>query len=171
MKRSLAAGGAVVLATSWAGAAGAAPGAPITFHQDVEPILQQHCQSCHRPGEIGPMPLLSYEQARPWAKAIRAAVQQKQMPPWFADPAHGRFANDRTLTRAEVDTLVGWVQGGAPEGNPQDAPAPIQWSDGWTIGTPDVILEMPIAFEVPATGTIPYQYIVFPTGFTEDKWV
>ena len=76
----------------------AAPTAPLTFHRDVEPILQRHCQSCHRPGEIGPMPLLTYEQARPWAKAIRASVQQKLMPPWFADPAHGRFANDRTLS-------------------------------------------------------------------------
>src|SRR6185503_17308398 len=156
----------------WATAvAMAAPTAPLTFHRDVEPILQRHCQSCHRPGEIGPMPLLTYEQARPWAKAIRAAVQQKQMPPWFADPAHGRFANDRTLKQAEIDTLVGWAQSGGAQGDPKDAPAPIEWSDGWSIGEPDVILEMPIAFKVPATGTIPYQYIVFPTGFTEDKWV
>ncbi len=72
--------------------------APLTFHKDVEPILQQHCQSCHRPGEIAPMPLLTYQEARPWAKAIRASVQQKLMPPWFADPAHGEFANDRTLS-------------------------------------------------------------------------
>jgi mono/diheme cytochrome c family protein len=169
MRRSL-------LATWWLAISGtavamAAPTAPLTFHRDVEPILQRHCQSCHRPGEIGPMPLLTYEQARPWAKAIRASVQQKLMPPWFADPAHGRFANDRTLKQAEIDTLAGWAQSGGAQGDPKDAPAPIEWSDGWSIGEPDVVLEMPIEFKVPATGTIPYQYIVFPTGFTEDKWV
>ena len=114
----------VLLLVGCCAAASAAPSAPPTFHRDVEPILQRHCQSCHRPGEIAPMPLLSYEQARPWAKAIRAAVQSKTMPPWFADPAHGEFANDRTLAQAEIETLVGWAQSGALQGDPQDAPAP-----------------------------------------------
>jgi mono/diheme cytochrome c family protein len=161
----------VVMAASLVGVAMAAPTAPTTFHKDVEPILQQRCQGCHRPGEIGPMPLLTYEQARPWAKAIRAAVLEKAMPPWFADPAHGRFSNDRRLSTAEIDALVSWVESGAQEGDPGDAPRPREWSEGWSIGEPDVILEMPVEFEVPATGTIPYQYVIFPTGFTEDKWV
>jgi mono/diheme cytochrome c family protein len=161
----------LVMAASLSGMALAAPDAPATFHADVEPILQRHCQGCHRPGEIAPMPLLSYDQARPWAKAIRAAVLSKSMPPWFADPAHGRFSNDRTLSQAEIDTLVGWVESGARQGDPRDAPAPLRFTDGWAIGEPDVVIEMPIEFQVPATGTIPYQYIVFPTGFTEDKWV
>src|SRR3954469_5761451 len=88
-----------------------------TFQRDVAPILQKRCQGCHRPGEIGPMPLLEYPQVRPWAKAIRTAVATKKMPPWFADPEHGSFSNDRSLSRAEIDTLVSWADNGAPEGN------------------------------------------------------
>jgi mono/diheme cytochrome c family protein len=161
----------ISFAASLSAVAMAAPDAPPTFHRDVLPVLQQRCQGCHRPGEIGPMPLLTYQQARPWAKAIRAAVLQKTMPPWFADPAHGRFSNDRTLSQAEIDALAGWAASGALEGDPRDAPPPAQWSDGWSIGEPDVIVEMPVEFQIPATGTIPYQYVIFPTGFTEDKWV
>src|SRR5689334_23718802 len=85
---------------------------PVTFHKDVEPILQARCQGCHHPGDIGPMSLMSYQEARPWAKAIRAAVAQKKMPPWFADPGHGHFANDRTLPQSDIDTLMAWVDGG-----------------------------------------------------------
>jgi hypothetical protein len=162
---------AVALSAGAAVAAPPAPTASYTFHRDVEPILQQRCQGCHRPGEIAPMALLTYEQARPWAKSIRAAVLERRMPPWFADPGHGRFSNDRTLSQAEIDTLVGWAQSGAVEGDPADGPAPAEWSEGWTIGEPDVVLEMPAPFEIPAEGTIPYQYVFFPTGFTEDKWV
>ncbi len=153
------------------GTAVAAPNATVTFHKDALPILQKRCQGCHRPGEVAPMPLLVYEQARPWAKAIRSAVVQKRMPPWFADPAHGEFLNDRRLSKAETDTLVSWVDSGALEGDPKDGPPPLKFTDGWRIGEPDLILEMPAEFNVPATGTIPYQYITFPTGFTEDKWV
>src|SRR6478672_2636945 len=85
-----------------------------TFTKDVAPILQRNCQACHRPGEAAPFSLLPYEQARPWAKAIKAAVLQKKMPPWFADPQFGKFSNDRTLTDSEVNTLVAWADGGAP---------------------------------------------------------
>src|SRR5581483_2925491 len=88
-----------------------------TFYRDVLPILQQHCQTCHRPGEIAPMPLLDYKQARPWARAIRQAVLLRQMPPWFADPHYGRFANDRSLSAAEIRTIAEWVDAGAPAGN------------------------------------------------------
>src|SRR5438445_11385141 len=105
------------------------------------------------------MSLMSYQEARPWAKAIRAAVVQKKMPPWFADPKHGRFANDRTLPQSEIDTLMGWVDGGAVEGNPKDAPKAIQFPDEWVIGKPDLILEMPKPFEIPPSGVIPYQYV------------
>ena len=145
--------------------------APVTFHKDVEPILQARCQGCHHPGDIGPMSLMSFQEVRPWAKAIRAAVIQKKMPPWFADPKHGRFANDRTLPQSEIDTLMGWVDGGAVEGNPKDAPKAIQFADEWVIGKPDLILEMPKAFEIPPSGVIPYQYVLIPSGFTEDRWV
>ena len=144
----------------------------VTFSKDVLPILQKRCQGCHRPGEVAPMSFLTYQDARPWAKAIREAVLLKRMPPWFADPAeHGKFTNEGSLAQAEIDTLVAWSDGGAREGAPKDAPKPIEFIDGWSIGKPDVVLEMPSEFQVPASGTIDYQYILVPTNFAEDKWV
>src|SRR3954470_2711323 len=92
--------------------------------------------SWHQPGEIGPMSLLTYEGVRPWAKAIKAAVLSKKMPPWFADPRYGHFANDRTLSKADVDALVAWADSGAPEGDPKDRPAPVKWTEGWNIPKP-----------------------------------
>ena len=141
-----------------------------TFHRDVEPILQAHCQTCHRPGEAAPMPLLSYREARPWARSIREAVLTKKMPPWFADPETGHFKNDRTLPQAEKDTLVRWVDGGAPEGNKQDAPRPLEFVEGWSAGKPDAVYDMK-PFPIPATGAIDYQWVVIPLGFKEDRWV
>ena len=88
-----------------------------TFYKDVLPILQANCQSCHRPGEVAPMSLLTYEQARPWARAIKAAVTSRQMPPWFADPSVGHFANERRLVDREIATLNAWADAGAPAGN------------------------------------------------------
>ena len=93
------------------------------------------------------------------------------MPPWFADPHYGKFSNDRTLAQAEIDTLVAWADTGAKAGNPKDAPKPLEFVEGWRIGKPDVVIEMPVAFDVPASGTIDYQYIVIPTGFKEDTYV
>jgi hypothetical protein len=143
----------------------------VTFSRDVLPILEKHCQSCHRAGEIGPMPLLTYQQARPWSKAIRNAVVTKKMPPWFADPSVGKYSNDRSLSASEISTLAAWAETGANEGNPKDAPKPLAFTDGWRIGAPDVVFEMSKAFPVPAKGTIPYEYIIVPTGFKEDKWI
>lgn len=143
----------------------------VTFHKDVEPILQNRCQGCHRPGEAAPMPLLTYQQARPWAKAIRAALLEGKMPPWQADPRYGKFVNDLRLAPGEKETLVAWIDGGAPEGSPADAPKPRGFVEGWRIPKPDVVFEMQQDFNVPATGTIDYQYISVPTHFTEDKWV
>src|SRR5579884_2728119 len=142
-----------------------------TFYKDVLPILQKNCQTCHRPGEAAPFSLMSYETTRPYAKSIKAAVLTKQMPPWFADPHFGKFSNDRTLSPAEVETLVSWADTGAKAGDPKDAPKAIAWVEGWRIGKPDIIIEMPQAFEVPASGTIDYQYIVIPTNFKEDTYV
>ncbi len=143
----------------------------VTFHKSVEPVLQARCQGCHRPGEAAPMSLLTYKDARPWAKAIKEAVLLKQMPPWFADPAHGSFSNDRRLSQKEIDTLVAWVDGGAKEGDLRDAPPPRTFAEGWAMGKPDQVIQMPNAYEVPASGTVDYTYVVVPTGFTEDKWV
>jgi hypothetical protein len=142
-----------------------------TFHKDIAPILQKHCQECHRPGEIGPMPLLNYEQARPWAKAIKTAVVSRKMPPWHADPHVGKFSNDRSLTDQEIRTLSAWVDNGAPQGKASDAPPARQFATGWSIGKPDLVLDTGVDFRVPATGTIEYTHFVAPTGFTEDKWV
>ena len=104
--------------------AAAAADAP-TFYKDVLPILQANCQTCHRPGEVAPMSLLTYEQARPWARAIKTAVVSKQMPPWFADPGYGHFSNERRLVEREIDTLAAWADGGAPAGDPATAPPPL----------------------------------------------
>lgn len=142
-----------------------------TYYKDALPILQERCQTCHRPGEIAPMTFLDYKSTRPWAKAIKTAVSTRKMPPWFADPAHGTFANDWSLSKAEIDTLVAWADDGAPEGNPKDAPKPKTWVDGWNIPKPDFVAEMPDAFPIPASGKIDYQYIVLPTNLTEDKWI
>jgi hypothetical protein len=117
------------------------------------------------------MPLLTYTNVRPWAKAIRNSVLTHKMPPWFADPRFGHFANDRSLSKGEIDMIVNWVDAGAAEGNPKDAPPPRAWPSGWSIGTPDAIFKMPDAFPIPAQGTIEYQYVILPTHFTEDKWV
>jgi len=143
----------------------------VTFHKDIEPILQARCQGCHRPGEAAPMSLLTYQEARPWAKAIRAAVLTRKMPPWFADPGHGTFANDRRISPEEMARIVEWVDGGAREGDPKAAPKPRTFTDGWEMGNPDAVVELPIDFPVPAAGTVEYTYFVVPTGFTEDKWV
>jgi len=150
--------------------AGAAMAAPATFSKDVLPILQKNCQACHRPGEVAPFSLLTYADARPWAKAMKTAVVSQKMPPWFADPKVGHFSNERKLNAAEIATIASWADGGAPEGNPKDAPAPLTFKTGWNI-TPDVIVEMPTAFNVPATGAIDYQYMLVKTNFKEDMWV
>jgi hypothetical protein len=144
---------------------------PVTFSKDVLPVLEKNCQGCHRPGEAAPFALLTYEQAKPWAKAMKEAVLLKKMPPWFADPHYGKFANDRSLSQNEIDTLVAWADTGAQQGDPKDAPAPVHFIEGWRIPKPEVVIEMPAAFDIPASGTIEYQYVVVPTGFTEDRWV
>jgi mono/diheme cytochrome c family protein len=141
----------------------------ITF-RDVLPILQKNCQACHRPGESAPMSLLDYQSARPWAKAIRTAVLTKTMPPWFADPNYGHFSNDRTLTENEIQTLVAWVDSGAPEGAPSVKSAVSSQPKDWSI-RPDLILEMPEPYTVPAAGVLQYVYVIVPVGLTSDTWV
>jgi len=146
-----------------------------TFSKDVLPILQANCQSCHRPGEIGPMPLQTFEQVRPYARAIKRATETKKMPPWFADSSVQHYRNDMSLAPEDIATIGAWVDAGAPEGNPADAPAPRQFADGWNIvpagQTPDMIIQMPEPYEVPAEGTVEYTYIILPTNFTTDTWV
>jgi Copper type II ascorbate-dependent monooxygenase, C-terminal domain len=142
-----------------------------TFTKDVQPIVAEKCQSCHRPGEIGPMAFMSYDQVRPWAKAIKAAVATRKMPPWFADPHYGRFENDRSLTQKEIDMIVAWADGGAKQGDPKNAPAPRSWLEGWNISKPDMVIELPVEEKIPAKGEVDYQYILVRPDFKEDVWV
>jgi mono/diheme cytochrome c family protein len=142
----------------------------VTFNKDVLPILQKNCQTCHRPGEIGPMSFLTYKDTRPWAKAMKTAVTSRQMPPWFADPAYGHFANDKRLSDADIQTISAWADGGASEGDAKDKPAPVVFEDGWGL-KPDMVIEMPKDVDLPATGTINYKYILVKANFPEDRWV
>ncbi|SRR5579883_2574193 len=144
-----------------------------TFNKDVLPILQKHCQSCHRPGQIAPMSLLSYESVRPWAKAMKTAVATRKMPPWFADPRYGHFGNDRSLKQSDIDTIVLWADTGAAEGDPEDAPPPVPWpAGGWDI-QPDLIVNGPET-KVPANpknNVIEWSYVTVPSGITQDTWI
>jgi hypothetical protein len=147
--------------------AGQAP----TFYKDVLPILEQHCQSCHREGDMAPMALETYQQARPLASRIAKVTQDKSMPPWFADPCCGHFSNDPSLTPQQITMLCAWADAHAPAGDPRDAPPPVYWTEGWNIDKPDLVLQMPKAKSIAPTGEIPYQYVIIPTHFKEDRWV
>jgi hypothetical protein len=143
----------------------------VTFTKDVAPIMFKHCAECHRPGENAPMSLLSYKDARPWARAIKEKVVSREMPPWLADPKHNHFADDRRLSPKEIDTIIAWVDGGAVKGEDRDLPPAPQFAEGWTLGKPDVVIRLEKPYHVPAEGVIPYQHITIPTNFTEDKWI
>ena len=142
----------------------------VTFNRDVLPVLQKNCQECHRPGEVAPMSLLTYSEARPWAKALKAAVVSQKMPPWFADPKYGHFTNDRRLSPQEIETISSWADSGAPEGDAKDKPAAKTFTTGWKI-KPDMVIEMPEAYQLQAKGTINYQYIRVKGNITQDLWV
>ena len=143
----------------------------VTFSKDVAPILFTRCAGCHRPGEVAPFSLLSFKEARPWAQSIKHQVATRAMPPWKADPHFGEFRDPRTLTDREIATIAAWVDGGAREGNPADLPAAPKFTEGWQIGTPDVVLAMKEPVAIPASGTVPYA--TYPTDFVLDRdvWV
>jgi hypothetical protein len=149
----------------------AAPVSAPTFYKDVLPILKDHCQSCHRPGEVAPMPLVTYEQTRPWASAIAHEVQMKMMPPWFADSRYGHFANDPSLTEQQISAISAWAAAGAPAGNSLDAPPAKEWAKGWNIVQPDLVVRMPKSVQIPVRGEVEYTYEIVPTHFTDDRWV
>jgi hypothetical protein len=154
-------------------AASASNGTSVTpaFYRDVLPILQQHCQSCHREGEPAPMPLVTYEQTKAAATQIKHAVRMRMMPPWFADPSIGHFANDISLKPEQIAAIAAWVDAGTPAGDVHDAPQPPHWAQGWNIAKPDVVVQMPQAVAIPAQGDIEYTYEIVPTHFSEDRWV
>ncbi len=147
--------------------------AAVTFTKDVAPIIFNKCANCHRPGEAAPMSLTSYAEVRPWSKAIREEVAERTMPPWFADPQVStlHFANDRRLSEKEIATITAWVDAGAPKGNDKDLPALPKYAPGWTFGEPDLVIEMPLDYEVQAEGELPMQNFYVPVPFTEERWV
>jgi len=141
-----------------------------TFNKDVLPVLQNNCQNCHRPGGIAPMSFMTYESTRPFAKAIKAAVVSKKMPPWFADPHVGEFRNAPKLSQTDITKLAAWADSGAPEGKASDKPSAKQWTDGWQI-QPDVVVSMPTPFRVAARGAGEVRQFMVPNPFKEDTWV
>src|SRR6202166_1062040 len=149
--------------------------AQVTFAKDVAPIFQEHCQTCHHVGTVAPMSLVTYEQARPWAKAIQQRVASREMPPWFIDRNVGvqHFNNDESLTDEQIATIVKWAEAGAPQGSPADMPPPRKFADdqSWQIGKPDLIITLPKDVTVKAHGPDWWPDILVDPGFTEDRYV
>src|SRR5262249_939046 len=143
-----------------------------TFTKDVAPIVFDKCVSCHRKGEVAPMTLTSYEEVRPWAKVIKNKVTSREMPPWFADPAHTlKMRNDRSLSQAQIDTIAAWVDGGAPKGSEADLPALPTFTEGRTAGRePDRIVEMGVEFSIPAEGELGVQMFYSKVPWAEDRF-
>lgn len=148
----------------------APPPADVTFAKDVAPILHAHCVTCHRPGEVAPMALRTYEEARPWARSIKQKVVSREMPPWFADPAHGTFANDARLSSSQIGTIARWVDAGAPRGNPAGQPKTPEFTDGWQLGEPDFIIDLP-EIDIPAEGKDYFPTPNLTLDIPEDRWV
>jgi mono/diheme cytochrome c family protein len=161
---------AAVLLVGGAPAARAGETTP-TFAKDVAPIFYKNCVECHRPTMFAPMSLVTYDEARPWVRSIKAKVAARQMPPWGADPTFGTFKNDPRLSDKDIDTINAWIDGGAPRGDDADLPARPHFEDGWTIGKPDMVFSMQEEFTIPATGTIEYQYLRIPVNLPEDRWI
>lgn len=159
------------LAAPAASGAAAPSAATPTFYRDVLPILQGRCQLCHRAAGIAPTAFQTYSETRPFAAAIKVAVQNRTMPPWFADAKIGRFSNDPSLSTQQIAALVAWADAGAPAGDTKDAPSARRWAESWTIAQPDLVLKMPQAVALLASGDVEYTYEIVPTGFKEDRWV
>jgi peroxiredoxin len=143
----------------------------VTYARDVARILQSHCVTCHRPGEIAPFSLTDYRQAAGWSSMIAEVVDEGRMPPWHASPEHGKFANDARLSAVEKKAIRDWVAAGSPEGNPADLPPPPKFVEGWQIPRPDMVLEMPRDIEIPAEGSMPYELVEIDPKLTHDVWV
>jgi thiol-disulfide isomerase/thioredoxin/mono/diheme cytochrome c family protein len=144
---------------------------PVTYHNRVSRIVQENCQACHRAEGMAPFALESYDQVSSKRTMIAFMIRNRRMPPWFAHRDVGEFANDRSLPDADMTDLLRWVDEGAAEGDPRDAPAPRTWAAGWQIGEPDAVIPMPDPFRVPAEGVVDYQYFYVKTDFPEDRWI
>lgn len=141
-----------------------------TFSQEVVRIFQQHCQTCHRPGDIAPFSLVTYQEAKPWAQLIKIMTRTREMPPWKPSAGCGEFAGERVLTAGEIETIGRWVDDGAPEGNPADLPTPLDFSGGWSRGEPDVVLKSPEPYTPPSRGDV-YRCFTMPTNTTSERYV
>ena len=163
---------ALVLGMAVTGAEGAegAEAAP-TFAGDVAPILYDNCVACHRPNHLAPMSLITYDDVRPWARAVKTKVVSREMPPWGADSSVRGYRNDVSLSQDEIDVIAAWADGGAPRGNEADLPEVPEFAEGWSIGEPDLVFTMLEPFRVPADGTVPYSYVTVPTNLPEDTWI
>ena len=171
MRRLALAGAALVTAGLLASSPGGdVAAATTTFARDIAPILNAKCVTCHRPGEVAPMALLTYQDARPYARSIKEKVATRQMPPWFADKSAGTFANDPTLTDAEIAAITSWVDAGAPQGDLKDLPKPPQFTEGWQLGEPDQIIELP-EVQIPATGGDYFPTPNIALDLKEDRWI
>jgi mono/diheme cytochrome c family protein len=161
--------GAGVLATAGANSSAKKD---VTFNRDVAPIFFNNCAQCHRSNDIAPMSLMSYKEARPWARSIKEKVLTREMPPWSPDPKYGEFSNDHRLAQRDIDTIVAWVDQGAKEGDPKDLVVPeFSTTDGWTLGKPDAVFDIGQEFKVSAGAPDTIQNFIVPTNFKEDKWV
>jgi mono/diheme cytochrome c family protein len=143
----------------------------VTFNNHIVRILQQNCQTCHRPGAIAPFPLIRYQDAREQARSIKTATQSRRMPPWKPVAGFGEFQDERRLSPRDIDLIARWVDSGAPEGDPADLPAPIQFSDDWALGTPDLVVEMPATFQIPAQGDDIYRCFSIPLGLLQERHI
>jgi len=168
----------LIAASCYPAASAQAPAAAtpaVTFSKDVAPILQKSCQNCHRPGAIAPMSLVTYQDARPWARSIKQKVASREMPPWYIDRHVGitKFKGDPSLSDAEIATITRWVDQGAPAGNPADMPPPRQFAeiDKWHIGKPDMVVSLPKPYELRASGPDEFYDVDVDPGFTEDMYV
>jgi len=162
---------AAAMAQAQVETAAAPASAEPTYAKEVSRLMQKHCADCHHPGGIGPFSLLTYRQTKGWGEMIKEVVSNRSMPPWHADPAVGKFKNDRRLTDEEIATIVKWVDSDRPLGNEADLPAPITFKEDWRIDGPDVVFEMPREVTINPSGVVPYMEFEVPTNFTEDKWL
>ena len=143
----------------------------VTFTEAIAPIVYENCVGCHRPGEAAPFSLITYDDVRNRAALIAKVTQARYMPPWQATHGYGEFSDERRLSDQQIQTIAAWVKEGTPQGDPARMPALPKFADGWRLGTPDLVLQMPAAFEVPASGPDIFRNFVIPSGLTEDKWV
>jgi mono/diheme cytochrome c family protein len=143
----------------------------VTWHGRVSRIVQDNCQSCHRAGGIAPMALEEYEQVRAYSAMMKFMIDAGRMPPWFAEHGVGDWVNERRIPERDRADLMAWIEAGMPAGDARQAPSPLRWAEGWNIGEPDAVLELPETFDIPAEGVVEYQYMYVKTDFAEDRWV